>query len=199
MLTQVATDSPAPLREPESVVKESEVRVFLFGIGRDKLEVAATESGISVQIVNELRRADLVLTTKTHYRRGSQLVRIAESSGTPVCVLRKNTMPQIQEFLGTVVKEWSGGNEQIDGFIPDLGNDDDGPPFTGGNSSPTMEKAMDEAEQAANRVLSGEQTVHLAPQRSYIRRLQHLLGQRYNVASVSQGREPERAVLFYRV
>ena len=199
MIAQVTMDPPTPLKDPESVVKESEVRVFLFGIGRDKLEVAATESGISVQIVNELRRADLVLTTKTHYRRGSQLVRIAESSGTPVCVLRKNTMPQIQEFLGTVVKEWSGGNEKIDGFIPDLGNDDDGPPFTGGNSSPTMEKAMDEAEQAANRVLSGEQTVHLAPQRSYIRRLQHLLGQRYNVASVSQGREPERAVLFYRV
>ena len=29
--------------------------------------------------------------------------------------------------------------------------------------------------------------------------VQHLLGQRYNVASVSQGREPERSVLFYRV
>jgi len=109
-------------------------------------------------------------------------------------------MPQLEEFLGTVIKEWhGGGNGQVDGFIPDLGNDDNGPPFTGGNSSPAMEKAMGEAEQAANRVLSGEQTVHLAPQRSYIRRLQHLLGQRYNVASVSQGREPERAVLFYRV
>ena len=197
---QVTMGTTTPLREPESVVKESEVRVFLFGVGRDKLEVAATESGIPVQIVNELRRADLVLTTKTHYRRGSQLVRIAESSGTPVCVLRKNTMPQLQEFLGTVIKGWhGGGNGQGDGFIPDLGNDDDGLPFTGGSSSPAMEKAMGEAEQAANRVLSGEQTVHLAPQRSYIRRLQHLLGQRYNVASVSQGREPERAVLFYRV
>ncbi len=201
MMAQSTMGTPAPLREPESVVKEAEVRVFLFGVGRDKLEAAAAESGTAVQIVNELRRADLVLTTKTHYRRGSQLVRIAETSGTPVCVLRKNTMPQLQEFLGTVIKEWhgGGGNGQGDGFIPDLGNDDDGPPFTGGNSSPTMEKAMDEAEQAANRVLSGEQTVHLAPQRSYIRRLQHLLGQRYNVASVSQGREPERAVLFYRV
>jgi len=57
--------APVALREPESVVKESEVRVFLFGVGRDKLEAAAAESGTSVQIVNELRRADLVLTTKT--------------------------------------------------------------------------------------------------------------------------------------
>ena len=197
---QVTIGTAASVREPEAVLKESEVRVFLFGVGRDKLEVATAETGIPVQIVNELRKADLVLTTKTHYRRGSQLVRIAETSGTPVCVLRKNTMPQLQEFLGTIIKEWHGGGKgQVDDFIPDLGNDNDGPPFTGRHNAPVMEKAMDEAEQAANRVLSGEQTVHLAPQRSYIRRLQHLLGQRYNVASVSQGREPERSVLFYRV
>ena len=197
---QVTIGTAASVREPEAVLKESEVRVFLFGVGRDKLEVATAETGIPVQIVNELRRADLVLTTKTHYRRGSQLVRIAETSGTPVCVLRKNTMPQLQEFLGTIIKEWHGGGKgQVDDFIPDLGNDNDGPPFTGRHNAPVMEKAMDEAEQAANRVLSGEQTVHLAPQRSFIRRLQHLLGQRYNVASVSQGREPERSVLFYRV
>jgi len=197
MMAQSQTAAPAALVEPEAAVKASEVRIFLFGVGRDKLEAAAAESGTALQIVNELRRADLVLTTKTHYRRGSQLVRIAESSGTPVCVLRKNTMPQLQDFLDTVIKEWHGGGGN--GMLPDLGNDEDGPPFTGQNGSPIMEKAMDEAEDAANRVLSGEQTVHLAPQRSYIRRLQHLLGQRYNVASVSQGREPERAVLFYRV
>ena len=193
----MAQSQMAALVEPEAAVKASEVRIFLFGVGRDKLEAAAAESGIALQIVNELRRADLVLTTKTHYRRGSQLVRIAESSGTPVCVLRKNTMPQLQEFLGTVIKEWHGGGSN--GMLANLGNDEDGPPFTGQNGSPTMERAMDEAEDAANRVLSGEQTIHLSPQRSYIRRLQHLLGQRYNVASVSQGREPERAVLFYRV
>ncbi len=197
MMAQSQMAAPAALVEPEAAVKASEVRIFLFGVGRDKLESAAAESGTALQIVNELRRADLVLTTKTHYRRGSQLVRIAESSGTPVCVLRKNTMPQLQDFLDTVIKEWHGGGGN--GMLPDLGNDEDGPPFTGQNGSPIMEKAMDEAEDAANRVLSGEQTVHLAPQRSYIRRLQHLLGQRYNVASVSQGREPERAVLFYRV
>ena len=197
MMAQSQMAAPAALVEPEAAVKASEVRIFLFGVGRDKLEAAAAESGTALQIVNELRRADLVLTTKTHYRRGSQLVRIAESSGTPVCVLRKNTMPQLQDFLDTVIKEWHGGGGN--GMLPDLGNDEDGPPFTGHNGSPVMEKAMDEAEDAANRVLSGEQTVHLAPQRSYIRRLQHLLGQRYNVASVSQGQEPERAVLFYRV
>ncbi len=177
----------APELDDPAATKAAEVRVFLFGVGRDKLETAAAEVGIPVQIVNELRRADLVLTTKTHYRRGSQLVRIADSSGKPVCVLRKNSMPQLHEFLRNVVGDWDrkgGAPAQAP---------EDGATFT------TMDQAMEEAEQAANRVLGGEPTVKLSPQRPYIRRLQHLLGQRYNVASVSQGREPERAVLFYRV
>ena len=185
--------------EDDAADKANEVRVFLFGVGRDKLEAATAEAGTPVHIVNELRRADLVLTTKTHYRRGSQLVRIAEANGKPVCVLRKNSMPQLQDFLRTVVADWgrSGGR------IPDLRERDDRPERPDregrGPSGASIERAMQEAEEAANRVLGGEPTVRLTPQRSHIRRLQHMLGQRYNVASVSQGREPERAVLFYRV
>ena len=184
--------SPRLPRSMEDMSEEeasmvSEVRVFLFGVGRDKLEGAMVEAGVPVQIVNELRRADLVLTTKTHYRRGSQLVRIAEANGKPVFVLRKNSLPQLQEFLRTVVGQWNrnGGRP-----VPESEERSHGP---------NIERAMEEAEGAANRVLSGETTVKLAPQRSHIRRLQHMLGQRYSVGSVSQGREPDRAVMFYKV
>ena len=180
--------APGPFGEmsAEEEAMASEVRVFLFGVGRDKLEAAMVESGTPVHIVNELRRADLVLTTKTHYRRGSQLVRIAEANGKPVYVLRKNSLPQLQDFLrSAVAKQGRGG-----GRPPVV---DDGP------EAPNIEGAMQEAEEAANRVLGGEMTVKLSPQRSHIRRLQHMLGQRYNVASTSQGREPDRAVMFYRV
>ena len=161
-----------------------DIRVFLFGIGRDKLEAASSESGVSVEMVNELRRADAVLTTKTHYRRGSQLVRIAEASGTPVYVLRKNTVPQIQEFLRTLAKEH--------GRVPA------GPKPSEEDYKVVLEQAMQEAEEAAQRVLGGEPSIQLSPQRSYVRRLQHLLGNRYNVASTSRGREPSRSVMFYR-
>ena len=65
-------------------------------------------------------------------------------------------------------------------------------------ASPGVDWAMQEAEEALNRVLNGEATVKLSPQNYHIRRRQHLLGQQYNVSSTSQGREPERAVLFYR-
>ncbi len=188
-----SSSAPSPRSMGEMSVEEAamatEVRVFLFGVGRDKLEAAMVESGTPVQIVNELRRADLVLTTKTHYRRGSQLVRIAEANGKPVYVLRKNSLPQLQDFLRTVVAQ-RNPNGQFRGGSP---------PSVESQESPNIELAMKEAEEAANRVLNGEMTVKLSPQRSHIRRLQHMLGQRYNVASTSQGHEPDRAVMFYRV
>ena len=112
------------------------------------------------------------------------MVKIAEASGKPVYVMRKNTMPQVQDFLRTVAKDRdpAGGRFQEEEEEP----------------QEVLEQAMEEAEKAANRVLSGETSVKLVPQRSYVRRLQHLLGHRYNVATVSQGREPKRSVMFYR-
>jgi hypothetical protein len=163
-------------------VRDVDTRVFLFGVGRDKLEAAVGETGISVQVAGELRLADVVLTTKTHYRRGSQLVRIAEANGKPVYVLRKNTMPQVQEFLRALSKEWGFGNGE--------------PGRSDQASEEVLDLAMQEAEDAANRVLNGESSVKLHPQRSYVRRLQHLLGHRLNVTSISHGRDPERAVMY---
>ena len=176
--------SPSPAAPSDDVAPDKIIRVFLFGVGRDKLEAAAAEVGVPVQASNELRRADVVLTTKTHYRRGSQLVRTAESTGTPVYVLRKNTMPQVYDFLRTIAREW--------------GQEGNAPPPSDEDYKEVLEMAMQEAEEAAQRVLSGESSIKLAPQRSYVRRLQHMLGQRYNVASTSRGREPARAVMFYR-
>jgi len=165
-----------PERTPSGVPS---TRVFLFGVGRERVEQAADAIGLPVDVVNELRGADVVLTTKTHYRRGSQLVRVAENTGKPIYVLRKNTVPQVEQFLKVVAGE-----------RPIPGPDDDG----GG----LMDTALQEAHQAAQRVLNGEKSIELSPQRSYIRRLQHLLAERYHVASVSSGRDPNRRVTFYR-
>ena len=163
-------------------------RVFLFGVGRDKLEAAQLDAGIRIEIVNELRRATLVLTTKTHYRRGSQLVRTAEASGTPVYVLRKNTLPQLMDFLRTLARDRG----------MDVGRPRQSPTDRAEESKATLDEAMQEAEEAAQRVLGGEFSVQLRPQRPYVRRLQHILAQRFSLASTSKGREPERGVLIYK-
>ena len=183
-------EAPESSEEPgnadENGARKLEAQVFLFGVSRDKLEGAQSETGLTVGVVNELRRASLVLTTKTHYRRGAQLVRSAESTGTPVYVLRKNTMAQVLDFLRTLAREQGlpvrgGGRSREDSA-----------------SKETLDQAMVEAEEAAQRVLAGEFSIQLSPQRAYVRRLQHLLAQRFNLASTSRGREPERSVLIYR-
>ena len=168
--------------------KHIDERIFLFGVGRDKLEAAQSESGIFLNSANELRLATLVLTTKTHYRRGSQLVRVAEASGTPVYVLRKNTVAQLVEFLRTLARERG----------LDVGADKQIPEEHGHRSKESLEQAIREAEEAAERVMGGEFSVLLAPQRPYVRRLQHLLAERFSLASTSKGREPERGVLIYK-
>ena len=164
-------------------------RIFLFGVSRDKLEATLAERGITAEIVSELRRANVLLTTKTHYRRGSQLVRVAENNSIPVYVLRKNTAPQIGEFLTSLARD-QGIELAPSGRR--FGDDRDEP-----NES-TVAEAKAEAEEAAHRVLSGEFSVQLEPQRPYIRRLQHLLAEQFKLASTSRGRDPQRGVLIYR-
>ena len=185
--------TPGAASSEDEPSRRLEAQVFLFGVSRDKLETAQAEIGLTVGIVNELRRASLVLTTKTHYRRGAQLVRAAEASGTPVYVLRKNTMPQVGDFLRTLARE-QGLNLRGVGFGGARPRDDASSP----GSKETLEQAMSEAEDAAQRVMGGEFSIQLNPQRAYVRRLQHLLAQRFNLASTSRGREPDRSVLFYR-
>jgi len=99
-------------------------------------------------------------------------LRAAESSGVPVFVLKSNTLLQIEQALANV-------------FNVPVPRD----PVT---------TAMEEAEDAINSVLQGERPVDLTPQTSQIRKLQHQLADRYNLASISKGKEPFRRVRIFR-
>ena len=172
-----------------SAPRRLDARIFLFGVSRDKVETALAERGASAEIVGELRRASLLLTTKNHYRRGSQLVRIAESNNVPVYVLRKNTVPQVSEFLTSLAREQGVDLPLPDGRPGGKGRDE--------ADADTVAAARAEVEAAARRVMSGEFSVQLEPQRPYIRRLQHMLAEQFNLASTSRGRDPQRGVLVY--
>ena len=171
-----------------SAGRRLDARIFLFGVSRDKVEAALAEREATAEIVGELRRASLLLTTKNHYRRGSQLVRIAESNNVPVYVLRKNTVPQVSEFLTSLARD-----QGID-LAPPRGRHEDREEA----NADAMAVARAEVEDAARRVMDGEFSVQLGPQRPYIRRLQHTLAEEFNLASTSRGRDPQRGVLIYR-
>ena len=142
-------------------------RIFSFGVSRDKLAQAARQAQVNMQAVEHLKDADLLLTTKNHYRKGAQALALAEELGKPVYVLRKNTALQLEQFLLTVSVA-SGGA--------------------------AMHEALQEVEEAAGRLMEGEGAVELQPQGAYIRRLQHQLARNHNLASRSVGRDPYRRV-----
>ena len=108
------------------------------------------------------RDADLVITTKTYYRKRPQALRAAEAEGVPVFVLRHSSVSQIEQYLMAV-----------------FGLEKKGDP---------LNSAIKEAEDAVRKVETGEESVALNPQSSFIRRLQHETAERSNLASFSVGR-----------
>ena len=74
------------------------------------------------------------------------------------------------------------------------------PPIGGGRgpSDDVVFRALEEAEEAIGTVMGSGAPVALAPQAAYVRRLQHQLADRFNLASRSRGREPHRHVEIYR-
>ncbi|MBV9278582.1 MAG: AAA family ATPase [Chloroflexi bacterium] len=161
----------APLRARTSAGLQP-LRIFPFGISRNRLEQAVRELRIPVTATARLDDADLVLTLRNYYRRKPEPLRDAESHGVPVYVLKNNTVAQMQSALASVYN--LGGQER----------------------DPTT-SALEEAEQAIGEVLEQSRTIEVSPQNAHIRRLQHQLAERYNVGSRSRGKEPNRRVKFF--
>lgn len=161
------------------------VRIFPFGVSRNRLEQALQTLAIPSTIVRDVREADMVLTLKNYYRQRPPQLREAESRGVAIYVLRANTVVQMTNVLRDLVSE---ALPNVDGeATDDIVADGD-----------AVTSAMFEAEEAITAVLDGSSPIELRPQVPYIRRLQHQLADRYNLGSRSRGREPHRHVEIYR-
>src|SRR5207302_4603935 len=90
-------DSPATALRPRMPIS-----VFPYGVSRSYLEQSVRELKVPVRIQHHVDDADVVLTLKNYYRRRDSPVRVAESSGIPIHVLRSNTVAQIKGALSRV-------------------------------------------------------------------------------------------------
>lgn len=160
------------VRDRTAVGTGRPLRIYPFGVSRNRLESAVREMKLPVTLVKEIGEADLVMTLKNYYRQKPQALRQAEIEGVPIYVLRSNTAAQMQNSL-------------VDVFRLEPQSD-------------PVSYAMQEAEVAIGQIMEGAQPMELSPQNSYIRRLQHQLADRYNLESVSKGREPYRRVKIFR-
>jgi stage III sporulation protein AA len=149
------------------------VRVYAYGVARNRIEESATRLRVPVYLTDEVGHADVILTVKNYYRKRPRLISDAERRGTPLYVLRANTTTQIENVLADI---FGLSLEESDPYAA----------------------AMGEAQEAIQKVVAGMRTIDLAPQSAEVRRMQHELARQANLISHSYGREPYRRVRIYR-
>jgi hypothetical protein len=151
------------------------VRVYPFGVARDRLITLAKRMGVPALFVKDAGEADVLVTLRSYYRDRQQAVMQAEQRGMPIFVLRANTVSQMEQFLSDLFN--------LSEVIPAAGEMDD---------------VKNQAQAAIAAVLNGERWVDLPPGPSTVRRLQHELARDAELVSHSYGKEPRRHVRIFR-
>ena len=154
---------PKPVRQKLPDI----VRIFPYGVSRNRLERAIRELRVPALITNDYQDANAVIALKAHFRKEPQKLREAQRHSVGTYVVRSNTYTQI---ANTVREIFQMTEEQE-------------------NSA-----ALLEAREAVERVLEFSEPVELMPQSSYVRKQQHQLAEQYELHSYSVGTEPFRRV-----
>ncbi len=150
------------------------LNVYAYGVARNRLMDLAKQLRVPVEVVDDLDGAQALVTLKNYYRRRPRLIVDAERMGISIYVLRANTVTQMEDFLADIFQLHS--------------EDADEP----------AEDAMRETEEAIRRIRAGARSVDLAPQNSYVRRMQHEMARAAHLVSHSYGNEPQRRVRIFR-
>lgn len=152
--------------------RPKKLKVFAYGVARNRLHDAAKSLGTSIEIVDQLVNADVLVTLKSYYRRRRRLISDAEQLRTPVYVLRANTVKQMERFLVEAM------NLEI---LP----------------SDPFEEAIAETAEAIELIIAGQPSADLGPVAGAIRRYQHQMARQANLVSHSYGKEPRRHVRIF--
>ncbi len=151
------------------------VRVYPFGVARDRLIQLAKRMGVPAIFVKDAGEADVLVTLRSYYRDRQQAVMQAEQRGVPIFVLRANTVSQMEQFLSDLFN--------LSEVVPASGE---------------LDNVKVQAQAAIAAVLNGERWVDLPPGPSTVRRLQHELARDAELISHSYGKEPRRHVRIFR-
>ncbi len=151
------------------------VRVYPYGVARNRLSQAARRLSVPVVIVNEPGDADVLVTLRSYYRKRQRTITDAENRNMPIYVLRANTINQMQQFLSDLF------SLSVD---------------AAGEAG--LEPVIEETQAAIQAVMNGERWVELQPATSSVRRLQHQMAREANLLSHSYGKEPRRRVRIFR-
>ena len=151
------------------------VRVFPYGVARDRLIQSAKRMGVPALFVKDAGEADVLVTLRSYYRDRQQAVMQAEQRGMPIYVLRANTVSQMEQFLSDLFN--------LSEIMPASGE---------------VESIKTQAQAAIAAVMNGERWVDLPPGPAMVRRIQHEMAREAELVSHSYGKEPRRRVRIFR-
>lgn len=149
------------------------VRIYPIGISRTRLETAVRELNSPVKLADQPVNADVVLSLKAQRKREPKKLKQALDQGVEFYLIKSNTLSQIKNFLADYFPSRRSVDERHD----------------------YVESALMQAEDAVVQVQRNSQPVELAPESSYVRRLQHELVHDHGLRSESVGSEPFRSVV----
>ena len=157
--------------------KDTFLKIYPYAVSKGLLERVIKTLNLPAEVVKTIEDADAILALRSYARAGAKIYSLAEAKQIPVYVVKSNNMPQIQKSLREAL--------HLDTEIYSLSEG-------GGDILDETEIALEEARQAISQVMNRQEPMELAPRKAYIRRLQHQLVERFNLASRSIGDEPMR-------
>ena len=174
---QYRSEPDTPLFEEEGELEftpRKTIRVFPYGVARNRLQQAARRLGVPAIVVKEVTEADLVLTLRAYYRSREQTIMDAEARSIPIYVLRANTISQMEQVLADIF------------HLPQE------------TLSANFEDVTNQTQSAIDAVMNGQRWVDLPPAAASIRRIQHEMARQAQLVSHSYGKEPNRRVRIFR-
>ncbi len=173
-LSETAPEAQDTANQSEELLaKLAPKKIYVYGANPSRLRQTAKNLSVPIILVQDLNEAEMVITTKSHYRKHPQPIIDAEQKSVPLYVLRANTIPQMETCLADI---FSLSPAEID----------------------SLAIAMRETQEAIRKVLQGSKSVELRPQAASVRRKQHEMIRRSNLISHSYGKDPQRRVRIYR-
>jgi stage III sporulation protein SpoIIIAA len=155
--------------------QDTHLKIYPYAVSKGLLERVVKTLQLPVDVVKSIDEADAILALRSYARAGAKIFSLAEARQVPVYVVKSNNLPQLQKAIQEAL------HLDTEVGAVDIENDVD-----------ETEVALEETRQAIGRVMDRLEPIELAPRRSYIRRLQHQLVERFNLSSRSIGDEPMR-------
>ena len=147
-------------------------KIYLYAVSRTIVEKVIERLDLNAEITRNLDEADIVIAHKNFAKGGAKILSTANEYRIQVFYIKTNSMAQIQKVLKEALSIET--EQPLQGYYDEA------------------ERALDEAKEAINKILAGENNVELQPQNQQIRKLQHELVEQHNLISKSVGEGSER-------